>query len=69
MLQGTLAQFSRTSLAQDLGRRLVAEFAERLNSRLAGTAAQPPRRPAAPLDAGNLLWQWLRERLRRLFGG
>ena len=45
-LAGTLAQFSRTSLAQDLGRRLVAEFADSLNSRLAGTAQRPRRRPA-----------------------
>ena len=44
MLQGTLAQFSRTSLAQDLGRRLVAEFARSLNSRLegSGAATSPP---------------------------
>jgi carbon-monoxide dehydrogenase small subunit len=68
-LQGTLAQFSRTSLVQDLGRRLVADFAERLNSRLeGGTAAASAPAAAAPLDAGNLLWAWLRDRLRRLFG-
>ena len=67
--QGTLAQFSRTSLAQDLGRRLVAEFAERLNSRLAGTRTAASAPTSAPLDAGSLLWQWLRERLRRLLGG
>ena len=68
-LQGTLAQFSRTSLVQDLGRRLVADFAERLNSRVDGTAAKDAPPAAAPLDAGNLLWVWLRDRLRRLFGG
>ena len=35
-LQGALAQFSRSSLAQDLGRRLVAEFAANLNARMSG---------------------------------
>ena len=69
MLQGTLAQFSRTSLVQDLGRRLVADFAERLNSRLEGgsaaSAPPPPRRSMPAICSGT----WLRDRLRRLFGG
>jgi carbon-monoxide dehydrogenase small subunit len=64
-LQGTLAQFSRTSLAQDLGRRLVAEFADSLNRRLEGAGGATS---APPLDTGSLFWQWLRARLRRLVG-
>jgi carbon-monoxide dehydrogenase small subunit len=68
-LQGTLAQFSRSGVAQELGRRLVGEFAANLNARLAGgggtgMAASPP----APLDAGNLVWAWIADRVRRLFG-
>jgi carbon-monoxide dehydrogenase small subunit len=65
-LQGMLAQFSRTSLVQDLGRRLVAEFAENLDRHFGGTGAAAPMR--VPLQAGNLLWQVLRERLRKLLG-
>jgi carbon-monoxide dehydrogenase small subunit len=61
-LQGALAQFSRSSLAQDLGRRLVAEFAANLNARMSGRAA--PRQDAgAPLNIGQLVWAWIRERL------
>jgi carbon-monoxide dehydrogenase small subunit len=66
-LQGALAQFSRSSLAQDLGRRLVADFAANLNARLGGTAV--PQQAGAPLNAGRLIWLWLRDRLRRAFGG
>jgi carbon-monoxide dehydrogenase small subunit len=66
-LQGALAQFSRSSLAQELGRRLVADFAANLNARLAGSdiAAEGS---AAPLNVGRLMWSWLRDRLRRAFG-
>jgi aerobic carbon-monoxide dehydrogenase small subunit len=67
-LQGALAQFSRSSLAQDLGRRLVADFALNLNAKLTGTAAAPET-PSAPLNVGRLAWLWLRARLRRFFGG
>jgi aerobic carbon-monoxide dehydrogenase small subunit len=66
-LQGALAQFSRSSIAQDLGRRLVAEFAANLNARLAGDAGAAPSKPAA-LDAGSLVWAWIVDRVRRLFG-
>jgi carbon-monoxide dehydrogenase small subunit len=66
-LQGALAQFSRSSLAQELGRRLVADFAANLNARLAGSdiAAEGS---AAPLNVGRFMWSWLRDRLRRAFG-
>jgi carbon-monoxide dehydrogenase small subunit len=64
-LQGALAQFSRSGIAQDLGRRLVADFAANLNARLTG---QPQnKRSAAPLNIGRFLRLWLRDRLRRLF--
>ncbi len=63
-LQGALAQFSRSSLAQDLGRRLVADFAANLNVRMSGRAA-PSQGPGAPLNIGQLVWAWLRERLFR----
>jgi len=65
-LQGALAQFSRSGIAQDVGRRLVASFAANLNARLAPGAAPVPE-GAKPLDAGNLFWQSLLARLRGLF--
>jgi carbon-monoxide dehydrogenase small subunit len=66
-VQGMLAQFSRPALVQDLGRRLVGEFAANLNRRMTNHAAFVPA--SAPLNAGNLFWQYVRERLRRLFRG
>jgi aerobic carbon-monoxide dehydrogenase small subunit len=66
-LQGALAQFSRSSLAQELGRRLVGEFAANLNARLGGAIRDVPS--PAPLNIGQLVWSWLRDRLRRMLGG
>jgi aerobic carbon-monoxide dehydrogenase small subunit len=67
-LQGALAQFSRSNIAQDLGRRLVAEFAARLDARLGGAPAPPSAAAPAALDAGGLIRAWLADWLRRLFG-
>jgi carbon-monoxide dehydrogenase small subunit len=67
-LQGALAQFSRSSIAQDLGRRLVAEFAGNLNARLGGKATGAAASKPASLDAGSLVWAWIVDRVRRLFG-
>jgi carbon-monoxide dehydrogenase small subunit len=64
-LQGALAQFSRSSLAQELGRRLVADFAANLNARLAG--AGDAKLTDAPLHVGRLVRSWLRDRLHRAF--
>ena len=64
-LQGALAQFSRSGLVQELGRRLVSDFAANLNGRLAGAQTAP----RAPFNAGRFLWSflvdWLRRRLKR----
>jgi carbon-monoxide dehydrogenase small subunit len=67
-LQGALAQFSRSNIAQDLGRRLVAEFAARLDARLGGAPAPSSGTAPAALDAGGLIRAWLADWLRRLFG-
>jgi carbon-monoxide dehydrogenase small subunit len=66
-LQGPLAQFSRSGLAQELGRRIVGEFAANLNARLTGGSATPAA--AAPLAAGTLFWSVVWARIKRLFGG
>src|SRR5262249_38486758 len=55
-LQGALAQFSRSSLAQELGHRLVGEFAANLNARLGGAPAAPPAR--APPQNRQPRWAW-----------
>jgi len=65
-LQGALAQFSRSGIARDLGRRLVADFAANLNARLAGEP--PEQRSSAPLDLGRLIRMWLGDRVRRWLG-
>jgi carbon-monoxide dehydrogenase small subunit len=65
-LQGALAQFSRSGIARDLGRRLVADFASNLNARLAGEP--PEQRSSAPLDLGRLIRMWLKDRVRRWLG-
>jgi carbon-monoxide dehydrogenase small subunit len=65
-LQGALAQFSRSGLVLELGRRLVSDFAARLNARLAG--AETRAAPGAPFNAGRFIRSWLVDRLRQLFG-
>lgn len=65
-LQGPLAQFSRSGLAQDLGRRIVGEFASNLNARVGGGAAVAA---AAPLDAGNMVGAVLWMRIKAIFAG
>jgi carbon-monoxide dehydrogenase small subunit len=68
-LQGALAQFSRSSIAQELGRRLVGEFAVNLNARLGGeNIGRGAATGEASLDAGRLVWAWMMDRIRRLFG-
>jgi aerobic carbon-monoxide dehydrogenase small subunit len=72
-LQGPLAQFSRSGLAQDLGRRLVSEFSANLNNRLAGRQQHASTDQVAPLDAGGMLTavmsQWFRRLLLRFKRG
>jgi aerobic carbon-monoxide dehydrogenase small subunit len=65
-LQGSLAQFSRSGLVRELGRRLVADFATNLNARLAGAETRTAAR--APFNAGLFIWSWFLGRLRGLIG-
>jgi carbon monoxide dehydrogenase subunit G len=75
-LTGTLAQFSRGALVEEIAQRLGAEFAKNLEARMAaaGTAAGAPPTPAPPipLDAGALGWSMIRDWIKglwaRLFG-
>ena len=68
-----LAQFSRSSLVQDLAGRLTAAFAENLEARLSAgndAAAAPPL--VRELNAGSLITTVLlgrvRDFIRRIFG-
>jgi carbon-monoxide dehydrogenase small subunit len=65
-LQGSLAQFSRSGLVRELGRRLVANFAANLNTRLTGDGT--PTAAGAPFNAGLFIWSWFLGRLRGLIG-
>jgi len=65
-LQGALAQFSRSSLADELGRRLVADFAANLNNRMTGSSDQASA--TVNVNAGEMVWSLFWNRIRRLFG-
>jgi len=72
-LTGMLAQFSRSSLVEDLARRLTAAFAQNLEARLsAGNDVADPPSAVRELNAGSLIAAALLARLvdffRRVFG-
>jgi aerobic carbon-monoxide dehydrogenase small subunit len=66
-LQGSLAQFSRSGLAQEFARQLVAKFAENCSSQLGD--GQPTAAASQPLDLGRMLrlasLAWLKRIFRR----
>lgn len=66
MLQGPLAQFSRSGLVKDFIRRMIADFGARIAARLAG--AEAPGSAAVKFNAGGLIWRVIWDRIRRLFG-
>jgi aerobic carbon-monoxide dehydrogenase small subunit len=70
-LTGMLAQFSRTSLVQDIASRLTAAFARNLEERLSiegdSDAAEAPSL-VRELNAGSLITAVLLGKVRRLFG-
>ena len=70
-LTGMLAQFSRTSLVQDIASRVTAAFARNLEARLSsrgdGGGAEPPPM-VRELNAGSLITAALLGKVRRFFG-
>ena len=66
-LTGPLAQFGRSALVTDFARRMTETFASNLTAMLTGGEAQAPAK--AELNLAGLIWQVLRDRVRRLFGG
>jgi carbon-monoxide dehydrogenase small subunit len=66
-LQGPLAQFSRSGLAQEFARQLVVQFAANCSSQLGDS--QPARSTGTSLHVGGLLWLVVRGWLKRIFRG
>lgn len=75
-LTGPLAQFSRSSIVNDIAKRMTEAFAQNLRARLAhdaqGGGATPPPAPVSELNAGTLMYSVLRDRIvgffKALFG-
>jgi carbon-monoxide dehydrogenase small subunit len=67
LLQGMLAQFSRSGLVKDLVGRMVRDFAANLGAKFSGSTVATPT-AAPPLRAGSLLWKVMWARLKALLG-
>ncbi len=63
-LQGYLAQFSRSGLAQEMGRILVAQFAANLNQRL---STEGNLQEGGGTPASVSMWKLLKQAVRNLF--
>jgi aerobic carbon-monoxide dehydrogenase small subunit len=66
-LQGSLAQFSRSGLAQEMGRILVAQFAANLNQRLGMDGDRRAGNDTLPPAASVSAWKLLKQAVRNLF--
>ncbi|WP_250436571.1 2Fe-2S iron-sulfur cluster-binding protein [Caballeronia sp. ATUFL_F2_KS9A] len=70
MLQGPLAQFSRSGLVKDFVRRMIADFGARITAQLGGNAAPEAAlsSSSAKFNAGSLVWSVIWARIKQLFG-
>ncbi|WP_250503246.1 MULTISPECIES: 2Fe-2S iron-sulfur cluster-binding protein [unclassified Caballeronia] len=70
MLQGPLAQFSRSGLVKDFVRRMIADFGARITAQLGGNAAPEAAlsSASAKFNAGSLVWSVIWARIKQLFG-
>jgi carbon-monoxide dehydrogenase small subunit len=66
MLQGALAQFSRSGLVRDFVTRMISDFGRNLEARMGGTNAS--ELPAKSLSVSGTMLSILWTRLKRLFG-
>ncbi|MCP4617872.1 MAG: 2Fe-2S iron-sulfur cluster binding domain-containing protein [Bradyrhizobium sp.] len=64
-LQGALAQFSRSGLAQEFARQLVGQFAANIAAQL-GDNAGAAAASTSSLNVGRLMWLTIKEWLREL---
>ncbi|MFM0125506.1 SRPBCC family protein [Paraburkholderia sp. RL18-101-BIB-B] len=68
MLQGPLAQFSRSGLIKDFVRRMIADFGARITSQLEGSEVPDSAALPAKFNVGSLVWSVVWGRIKRLFG-
>lgn len=68
MLQGPLAQFSRSGLVKDFVRRMIADFGARITAQLAGAELPASADSTTRFNVGSLVWSVLWGRIKRLFG-
>ena len=68
MLQGPLAQFSRSGLVKDFVRRMIADFGARITAQLAGAEIAASAGSTKRFNVGSLVWSVLWGRIKRLFG-
>ena len=65
-LTGALAQFSRSSIVQDVAKRMTASFAQNLQARLnqGDSGVRTDRAAVSELNAGSLIFSVLWERIK-----
>jgi carbon-monoxide dehydrogenase small subunit len=68
MLQGPLAQFSRSGLVKDFVRRMIADFGARITAQLGGGPAPDVAQLSTKFNVGSLVWSVVWGRIKRLFG-
>jgi carbon-monoxide dehydrogenase small subunit len=67
MLQGPLAQFSRSGLVKDFVSRMIADFGRNLAARMGGATAA--ELPASQVSISKTLLRVIWARIKRIFGG
>lgn len=67
-LTGTLAQFSRGAIVQEITQRLCTEFAKNLEALMGATASSPAPAAAREINALALVWSIVKDWFRRLLG-
>jgi aerobic carbon-monoxide dehydrogenase small subunit len=68
LLQGPLAQFSRSGLVKDFVRRMIADFGARITAQLGGEAIPEAGAAVQKFNMGSLVWSVVWGRIRQLFG-
>ena len=66
-LQGALAQFSRSGLAQEFARHLVDQFAANIGAQFGGNGVIPSEAAGSSLNVGRLMWSVAKGWFRRVF--